>query len=90
MFIPCPATVLFSSGFRCRVGNDFCSRSCRPCAVLAVVRSSSMVVVCLSKLLMKRMSSTNPKMEKFASRPCSASLTLWFSLFRFSDSGFMM
>ena len=37
----------------------FLMESRRPCAVVAVVKSSSMVVVCFSELLMRRMSSAN-------------------------------
>ena len=35
----------------------FAGWSCRPCAVVAAVKSSSMAVVCLSETLMRRMSS---------------------------------
>ena len=45
---------------------------------MAVMRSSDMVVVCLIVPLMRRMSSANLKLERFASRSCSTSLSLWF------------
>ena len=42
-------------------------RGCRsrPCASVAVVKSSGMVVVCLSEPLMRRMSSANLRLERF-------------------------
>ena len=64
--------------------------SCRPCAVVAVVRSSSMVVVCSSEPLMRRMSSANLTMERSVLGPCSASQTPWLHLLHFSAIGFMM
>ena len=58
---------------------------CRPCAVVALVRSFSMVVVCFSEPLTRRMSSANLKLER-----CSASLTLWLHLFNCPVSGFVL
>ena len=69
---------------------DFVEYWKRPCAVVAVVRSSSMVVVCLSEPLMRRMSSANQRLERFVSGSCSTSLTPWLPLFHLSVSGFMM
>ena len=41
---------------------------CRPCAAVAVVKSSSMVVVCFSEPLMRRMSSDNLSLERLTPR----------------------
>ena len=49
----------------------FAMCSGRPCAVVAVVRSSCMVVVCSSEWLMKRMSFSNLGLERFALRSFS-------------------
>ena len=57
-----------------------CWRRCSLSAVMAVVRSSSMVVVCLIEPLMERMSSGL----------CSTSLTPFLPRFHFSVCGFMM
>ena len=56
--------------------------SWRPCAVVAVVKSSCMVVLRLSELMMRR----NLTLERFVSRSCSP----WLPLFHFSVSGLMM
>ena len=48
-----------------------------PCAVVAVVRLSSVVVVCLSEPLMTRMSPAKLRLERFVSGSCSASLVPW-------------
>ena len=53
----------------------FVTWSCWPCAVVAVVRSSSMVVVCFIELLMRKMSSANVRLERFVSGSCSTSLS---------------
>ena len=66
----------------------FVGYSRRPCAVLAVVWWSYMVVVCRCEPLMRRMSSANPRLERFASWSCSASATPCSSVFQFSCSGF--
>ena len=55
--------------------------------VVALMRSSNMVVVCLSEPLIRRMSSANLRL---ASRSCSMSLFPWLSLLHVSDVGFMM
>ena len=68
----------------------FVGWSCRPCTVVTVVRSSSMVVVCFSEPLMRRMSSANLWLERFVLVWCAASLTPWLHLFQFSALGFMM
>ena len=47
-----------------------------PCAVVAVLSSSSMLVVCFIEPLMKRMSSANLSLEGFVLGSCSSSLTL--------------
>ena len=39
---------------------------------------------------MRRMPLARLRLEKSASRSCSANLTPWFSLLHFADSGFMM
>ena len=49
-----------------------------------------MVVVCFSEPLMRRMSSADKRLERFASRSCSASLTSRLSLFHLSVGGFRM
>ena len=63
---------------------------CKPCAVVAVVTCSGIVVVCMSEPLMRRMSSANLRFERFVSVPCSANLAPWLPLFHFSVSGFIM
>ena len=56
-----------------------CFRGCssKPCALVAVVRSSSTLVVCLSEPLMRRMSSANLRLERFVLVSCSPSLITW-------------
>ena len=68
----------------------FVGWSCGPCAVVAVVRSSSMVVVCFSEPLMRRMSSAYLRLERFVLGSCSASLTPWLHLIHISAIGFVM
>ena len=63
---------------------------CRPCAVVAVVRSLSLVVVCLSVPLTRRTSLANFGSERFVSGWQSTSLTQLLLLFRCSVGGFMM
>ena len=68
----------------CYFFSVFCFRGwccCRPCAVVAVVRSSSMVVLCLSEQLLRRMSSANLIFERFVSGSYSTLLTPWLPLF---------
>ena len=74
MFIPCTATVFLVLGFDVvlEIFSFFVGCSCRPCAVVAVVRSSSMVIVCLSESLMRNMSS------------CELEIGDWLLLFRLS------
>ena len=57
-------------------------------AVVVVTSSSGMLLVCLSKQAMT--SSPKSKLERFASRSSSTSLTPWLSRFQFSDRGFIM
>ena len=53
------------SGFRCRV---FVECGCEPCAVVAALRSSNMVVVCLSEPRKRRIPPAHLRLERFASR----------------------
>ena len=55
----------------------FLECSCKLCAVVAEMRSSSMVVVCWSVPLMRRMSPVNLRLGKIAPRSCSTSLNPW-------------
>ena len=48
----------------------FVEWSCKPCAVVAVVRLSDMVVVCFSEPPMRRMSSANLRLEGFVLGSC--------------------
>ena len=54
MFIPCTVAMLFFRAFQVALVMMFVFAGCccKQCAVVAVVRSSSMVVLCLSGLLM--------------------------------------
>ena len=54
---------------------------------MAVVKSSSTVVVFFSEL-MRRMSSANLRKERFVSGSCSAKLTPWLPLFHIFCSWF--
>ena len=85
MFIPRTATVLFPVFFfffdvALEMIFIFEGGRCRPGAVVAVVRPSSVVVVCFSDPLLRRKFCAHLRLERFASRLHSASLTPRFSV----------
>ena len=88
MFIPKTATVLILMCFDVvsEMTSVFVDCSCKSYAVVAVARSSCMVVVCFSEL--RRMSCANLRLERFVSGLCLTSLTPWLNLFHFSVNGF--
>ena len=59
LFLELPRCYLFRAFMSYWDDLGFVKWSCRPFAVVAVVRSSSMVVVCFSETLMRRMLSAN-------------------------------
>ena len=51
------------------------------------MKSSIMVVVCLSETLMKKISPANLGLERFSLESCSTSLAPWLLLFHLSFDG---